>query len=187
MRVKINNNNMEYRKEKVKGYEEYQVDTNGIVYSKKGKPLKYSLNNNGYCIINFYIDGKAKGFAIHTIVAKQFIQNNNPERMQINHKDGNKTNNCVDNLEWVTRSENMQHSVNVLKNHIGSKNGNAKAIKGYDKITGDLKYSFNSIMDCAKYICGNNNARHVQNSIYRVLSGRSKSYKGCVWEYADLN
>lgn len=127
---------MEYKKEKVKGYEEYQVDTNGIVYSKRGRPLKYSLNHSGYCIINFYVNGKRTGFGIHTIVAKQFIPNDNPERTQVNHKDGNTMNNRVDNLEWVTQSENVQHSINVLGNHIGSKNGNARAIKGYDKITG---------------------------------------------------
>ena len=46
---------MEYKREPVKGYEEYEVDTNGVVYGKNGKPLKYSINHNGYCIINFYI------------------------------------------------------------------------------------------------------------------------------------
>lgn len=126
-------NYVKYRREPVKGYEEYEVDTNGIVYGKNGKPLKYSLNYKGYCMINFYVNHKRTGFGIHTLVAKQFIPNNNINKNQVNHKDGNKTNNSVDNLEWVTSGENMRHSVDVLGNYTGAKNCNAKAIKGINK------------------------------------------------------
>lgn len=66
---------MEYKRQNINGYEEYQVDTNGVVYGKNGKKLKYSINHNGYCIVNFYNNHKRKGFAIHTLVAKQFILN----------------------------------------------------------------------------------------------------------------
>ena len=120
---------MEYKREPVKGYEEYEIDTNGVVYGKNGKPLKYSINHNGYCIINFYINHKRTGFGIHTLVAKQFIPNNNINKNQVNHKDGNKINNNVENLEWVTPKENMEHSVDVLGNNIGEKIGERKLLK----------------------------------------------------------
>lgn len=101
-------NYVEYKREPARGYEEYEVDTNGVIYGKNGKPLKYSLNYRGYCIINFYVNHKRTGFGIHTLVAKQFIPNNDINKNQVNHKDGNKTNNSVDNLEWATPKE-LEH------------------------------------------------------------------------------
>lgn len=113
---------MDYKKEYIKDFPEYQIDTNGVVYGKNGNPLKYSLNHKGYCIINFYVDHKRKGFGIHTLVAKQFIYNEDPiNKTQVNHKNGNKQDNYVDNLEWVTPKENSFHSVHVLKNNLREK------------------------------------------------------------------
>lgn len=175
---------MEYRKEPVKGYEEYQVDTNGIVYGKNGKPLKYSLNHKGYCIINFYINHKRTGFGIHTLVASQFISNNDPLKWQVNHIDGNKENNNVDNLEWVTPEENMRHSVDVLGNNIGVKNGGAKAIKGINKKDGTEIY-FDAMSDGARYFVEKNKIKFIyaKNSLWRALNGKRKSYKGYYWQY----
>ena len=175
---------MEYRREPVKGYEEYEVDTNGIVYGKNGKPLKYSLNYKGYCMINFYVNHKRTGFGIHTLVAKQFIPNNNINKNQVNHKDGNKTNNSVDNLEWVTSGENMRHSVDVLGNYTGAKNYNAKAIKGINKKDNNV-LTFGSMSDAARYfsdLCGVD-FQNVKNSLWRALYGIRKSYKGYRWIY----
>lgn len=176
-----------YKKEPIKGYEEYQIDTNGIVYTKKGHPMKYSLNHNGYCIINLSIHNKIKGFGIHTLVAKQFISNDKPlEKTQVNHKDGNKQNNNVDNLEWVTPKENVRHCIDVLGEHLGAKNPNAKKIKGIDKNTHEEKYVFDSIVDGAKYFCKDGeNYRYIQHSIWRVLKGMRKTYKNCYWEYIN--
>ena len=173
-----------YRKERVKGFEEYQIDTNGVVYSKKNKPLKYSINHNGYCIINFFINGKRIGFAIHTLVARQFIQNDNPLKTQVNHKDGDKTNNRIDNLEWVTQKENMEHSIKCLGNDkTGEKSARAKSVGAYDK-SGNLIYCFGALSDAARYFCGeNDNYRHKQNCIYRVIIRKRKTYKGFVWKY----
>ncbi len=58
--------------------------------------------------------------ALHRVVAEAFIPNplNKPE---VNHKDGNKSNNCVDNLEWCNRSENEQHSYDILNKDSGKK------------------------------------------------------------------
>lgn len=179
---------MEYKREKVKGYEQYEVDTNGIVYSKRGKPLKYSINHKGYCMINLYVNHERKGFGIHTIVAKQFLTAEE-NRIQVNHKDGNKTNNNVDNLEWATPLENVQHSIEVLgKDNSRSKNHNAKKVYGYDIKTNELKYSFDCVIDAGMFF-GNNDytkARHIQNIISQIASNKNshyKSYRGMIWKY----
>lgn len=176
---------MEYKKEKIKEYPEYSIDTNGVVYNKNGSIKKYSVNHKGYCIVNFYVGGKRKGFAVHTLVAKQFIKNDNPQiKTQVNHKDGNKQKNCVENLEWVTGRENVEHSIKVLKNdNSGMKHPNAVKILAKGKGKTIL---FNSIIEAAKYLYPDKEyktLRQVQNSIYRVLSGRRKSYLGYKWFY----
>lgn len=173
-----------YLREKVKGYEDYEVDTNGIVYSKKGKPLKYSLNPRGYCIVIFSINGKAKGFAVHTLVAKQFIYNDNITKTQVNHKDGNKENNSVENLEWVTPVENVKHSIEVLGNNFSGKNNvNSKPVGAFDAL-GNMVYRFDSIADAGRFFCKKDrNPLAYKNSVWRTLKGLRKTYKGYSWKY----
>lgn len=173
-----------YKREKIKDFEEYSVDTNGVVYSKKGKPLKYSINHRGYCIVNLMKNGRRKGFAIHTLVAKQFIPNDNPMKTQVNHKDGNKRNNYVDNLEWTTPKENTAHSIYCLGNDMtGARNPNAKCVGAYDSI-GNLIHSFRALSDAARFLCGkDDNYRIKQNGIYKAAKGIRKTYKGFVWKY----
>lgn len=180
---------MKYEKRPVNipGWEMYQVDTNGIVYSKKDKPLKYSINHSGYCMVNFYHNHQRKGFAIHTLVAKTFIEGETKERNQVNHIDGNTTNNCVENLEWVTGLENIYHAINVLgHNKFGKNNSQAKAIYGYDKKTGGKLYEFGSIADAARFfVKPNHNPRYIQSIICQIAKSKNgkKSYRGCVWKY----
>ena len=175
---------MLYRKEKIKNYEEYSVDTNGVVYSKRDKPLKPSINHSGYCIVNFMINGKRRGFAVHTLVAKQFMHNDDFARNQVNHKDGNKQNNNVDNLEWVTPKENVEHAIHCLGyNNVGANNPNVKRIGAFDKC-GNLVYQFSSLSDGAKFFCKqDDNYRYKQNGICRAIKGIRKTYKGFIWQY----
>lgn len=90
---------------------DYLIRSNGDVISIKNnknillKPQKYK---NGYLYINLYISGKMYRQTIHRLVALAFI--NNPDKKeQINHIDGNKKNNDMNNLEWVTAKENTLH------------------------------------------------------------------------------
>ena len=91
---------------------EYHISDHGRVKSyKRGKEriLKPSSNLQGYLHLGARIKGKRKAYRIHRLVADAFLQNpgNKP---QVNHKDGNKANNNVSNLEWMTNQENQQHA-----------------------------------------------------------------------------
>lgn len=70
--------------------------------------LKENIDKSGYCYVNLYKNEK-KAYKIHRLVAQTFIPNIQ-KKPQVNHKDGNKKNNTVKNLEWVTREENIQHA-----------------------------------------------------------------------------
>lgn len=89
--------------------------------------MKHKINKYGYCAIKLYQYGKQKDFLIHRLVLISF---NRPpkEQEQCNHKDGDKANNHIDNLEWVTSSQNHKHRCNVLYPgcHRGSKHSQAK-------------------------------------------------------------
>lgn len=83
---------------------------NGGLRFYKGKILRTSLDTRGYPTAQFQHNSKHSSRLVHRLVAEAFIPN--PEnKPQINHKDGNKENNHVGNLEWVTPKENMRHAV----------------------------------------------------------------------------
>lgn len=165
--------------------DEYIVDSDGYVLSKRNnKPLKPSVNHKGYAIINIMVNGKRKGLAIHTAIARTFLSEQYKDGLQVNHKDGNKLNNNLNNLEWVSGKENMRHAVDVLGKCINNNNANAKAIQGVD-INGNVIYDYDSIAECAKYIASQTNQKYerIQNSIWRALKGYRKTYKGLKWIY----
>lgn len=101
----------------IKGYEGlYQVSNLGNIKSlfRYKKILKPTKNTLGYLKVSLYKDKKIKVMSVHRLVAEAFLENTN-NFTDINHKDGNKTNNKVENLEWCTRQQNILHRFRVLK------------------------------------------------------------------------
>lgn len=166
--------------------EDYEVDSDGYIVSKRfGTPLKYSVNPRGYQIVNVQVNKRGKGVAVHIAVARAFVPGYRPG-LEVNHKDGNKQNNKPDNLEWITRLENARHSVHVLGNHIGSKNHRSRKIACYDKLGTKLIHIYDSISDAARELCNEHeNYRYREGGIWKALTGRRKTYHGCVWKYVN--
>jgi len=108
----------------VKGYEGiYEVSNTGIVrsldrvvmnrgrsYKVKGKTLKQYPNNKGYLRVDLRKKGTSKEGKIHRLVAIHHLGGIDNEKGTVNHKDGIKTNNNAENLEWMTLKENMNHA-----------------------------------------------------------------------------
>ena len=113
----------------------YFITENGKCYnSNTGKYLKGQIGKNGYFSYNLTLpDGSKKRIYAHRLVATAYIDNPSHKK-EINHIDGNKLNNCVDNLEWVTAAENQQHAINQeLRsfNHIFCFNKNKELVAEY--------------------------------------------------------
>ena len=117
----------------------YSITSHGYVMSKTGKTLKQSIKC-GYPVIGLQINGKRKMFFVHRLVAYFF----NPlgyslseKYMQVNHKNGNKLDNHIDNLEWVTPSENTKHAYdNGLNENVKNATRKANSKEVYDWSTG---------------------------------------------------
>ena len=131
----------------IKGYESlYQINNYGCVVGKermttgnrkrklKRKVLKQHENELGYKLVDLCKDGKKKSFRVHRLLAEAFIENpyNKP---CINHKDGNPKNNSLDNLEWCTQKENIQHAfkTGLVKRHGKLKDFDEYILKTYKK------------------------------------------------------
>ena len=113
----------------ISGYEEqYEISSLGNLRSldrheqmsdgrtrfRRGKMMSTQVKKNtGYVAVNLYKDGKAKTYLVHRLVAEAFIPNPGHKK-EVNHKSGDKTDNSVQNLEWMTSSENTRHSYDVL-------------------------------------------------------------------------
>ena len=111
-------------------YDKFEISNNGQLRNIKTETIyKQTINKKGYCQVCVSLGSRSKKkiFRIHKAVAETFISN--PENKQeVNHKDGDKSNNNVSNLEWVTASENIQHAYqNGLKKPLyGMDNGASK-------------------------------------------------------------
>ena len=95
----------------IKSYEGlYKVNKQGEVYSYiTNKKIKGSIDSNDYRQMHLSKNGEHKKKSLHRIVAEAFLPNPN-NLPEVNHKDGNKLNNSVDNLEWCSSSYNQIHA-----------------------------------------------------------------------------
>lgn len=154
----------------------YEVSTYGNIRNKTTqKILKGRLTKSGYLQVSLKIDetNKFSNRYIHRLVAIYWIDNPEDKR-EVNHKDGNKENNNINNLEWVTSSENQKH-----RHSIGINKTSNRRVGKFTK-DGELVAEYNSIQEAAN---AENNGIRV--SIDNVVHGKRKSLKGFIWKFLD--
>ena len=128
------------------------------------KYIKIFKNKHGYLNCFLYKNGKRKCYLVHRLVANAFIPNHD-NLPQINHKDENKENNCVENLEWCTNKYNAEYSKNKL-------------IIQYDLDFKKIR-EWNSQLSASKEMQINN--RHISS----CCNGKRKSAGGFIWRFKE--
>ena len=163
----------------IKQYPKYFVTEEGLVFSSKtNKFLKFSYDQQGYQRVGLYVGNyKSKTIKVHRLVAKAFIPNPNNLPM-VNHKDENKANNCVSNLEWCTNKYNLSYG--TARQRIFEtieRNGGYKIRPIIQKdLEGNVVKEWNSATEAARELgidCG------------KILVACHKSYKGFVWDFKE--
>lgn len=159
------------------GYEGlYKVSNLGNIksmnYNRTGdiKNLSFGTDRCGYSFVHLYKENKSKIFRVHRLVAEAFIPNDNKKLTLINHKDENKLNNRVENLEWCDSKYNINYSKDKNKG-INSKkiiqmNMNEVVVQEWD-----------SISEAANSLC------YSKSSISNCCRGKIKSYKNFLWKF----
>lgn len=164
----------------IKRYEgKYQVSNTGKVkslnYRRTGKEkiLKLDDNGHGYLYVSLSKDGKGKSYPVHKLVATAFLENPN-NLPEVNHKDENKYNNCVDNLEWCSRSYNINYGTGNKR----SAEKRSKPVYSINKESGLIMW-WQSAKEAERQI-------GIDNShINKCCQGKRKSAGGFYWHYAD--
>lgn len=137
---------------------------------KQTKTKGRSNSDTKYLIVNLRKDGYNKIFLVHRLVAESFIDNPN-NLPTINHKDGNKENNCVENLEWCSYSDNNKHALDTML-----RRPRGKSILQYTK-DGRFLNEYKSASEASR-ITGLD-----RGSICHCLTKRRDNYAGFIWKY----
>lgn len=127
----------------IKDFERYMITTNGYILDieRNYAPVGTWIDNTGYLQCNLYKDDKKYYRRVHRLVAETFLENPN-NLPQVNHKDGNKLNCNVLNLEWSTNSDNTQHAYD---NNLYRFKQRCYPVNVYDKYNHEYLKTFNSI------------------------------------------
>lgn len=130
------------------GYPQYLISEDGVVWSiKNNRPISQyktvssdtTKRGEGYLRVELNKNGKGKKYFVHRLVAETFIDKPSPDATFVNHIDGNKSNNCVSNLEWVTHRQNVDHAVST-------------GLQPRGESIGTSLYSEDTIHDACRYI-----------------------------------
>jgi hypothetical protein len=156
----------------------------GRIWSKKQQRfLSTSLDEKGYVKVSLWVDKKVKTMKIHRLVAKYFVPNPYNYK-EVNHKDEDKTNNCVSNLEWCTRKYNVNYGSRLRKVSQSMLNNTAisKRILQYDK-NGNFINEYPSAHEAARQL-GKISVHGYQN-ILMCAWDKTKTAYGYIWKFAD--
>lgn len=154
-------------------FNKYLINTKGHIYSKKYRHLLSPSIKGGYYQVNLYTNNTKKKVTkkLHILVAETFLDKPKKGNIVVNHKDLNKLNNSLNNLEYITQSENRLHYFNT--------SDCSKTV--YQIIENEkLVIEYDSVKDAAKELNFN------KDYIYNACIGRQLTYKGYKWSYLPI-
>lgn len=154
---------------RVKSLKKQIIRSNNYKQTFQEKILTPSLSKNGYLTVALCDKGKQKTFTIHRLVAETFIKNKNNHKC-VNHKDENKLNNNVNNLEWCTYKYNNQYNDKMSHRRI--------KVNQYSKDNRFIK-QWDGLINIEKELNIN------RNNITTVCKGKRKTAGGYIWRYVD--
>ena len=167
----------------INDYPNYEISTEGKVKNKStGKILKPIKATTGYMHIGLANEEGTKQFLLHRLMVETFMQDKKMDGLVVNHKDCDKTNNRLDNLELVTQKQNILHSkINGKQiRKIGEENKLSKTVYQYS-LDKKLIKIWRSVMDIEREI------GIKSNSVSNCALGKCKSAKGYIWSYVELS
>ena len=162
-----------------------EVSSEGRVRSLlRGSPrvLKTQTDKKGYHRLRVTIEREKMCYKVHREVAKAFIPNHD-NLPQVNHKDGNKSNNAVDNLEWISNRDNAHHAIesglweNVFEGSRRENESRKRPVIGY--FTPDISRRFESVSEAERFV----GSRHISD----VLKGKRSHVKGWSFRYEEVS
>lgn len=174
----------------IEGYEGlYQVSNCGKVKSLNYRNCGYSKdlvpkrNNSGYLWVELFKNGKRAPMLIHRLVANAFIPN--PDKLpQVNHKDENPENNCIDNLEWCTSYYNVQYTFKRHPEKFGKKQGAYGPYKHKNSVVQMTKLG-ETVKSWLNAATIERETLWKASSIISCCEGKRKSAYGFIWQYAS--
>jgi hypothetical protein len=155
-------------------------------YKSVGKrELGQRTDRRGYATCAISANGKTKTARVHRLVMEAFFPREDANQLDVNHKNGIKTDNRLENLEWVTRGENHRHRYQALKQkhsmegRHGALHHRSMAVVGFDA-QGQKVCEFAALMDAQR-------AGYLASKISNCLSGKRATHKGLYWRAPDLS
>lgn len=153
---------------------EYAATRDGQIWTyKRNRFLKPAIDKDGYHYVTLSQKGKARAYRVHRLVLMTYQPIENVDLWQVNHKDENKSNNNLDNLEWMTLKDNINYGTGIARGH------EKLSMKIRCIETGQI---FNSQMEVAKFL-----GHKTSSNICSYLKGRQHTCGGYHWEKVEVN